>query len=102
MIVSVNGPNEVPSANLNVNKAHVDTIFRSKSGQPCVNDKFKEQHIRSVCETIIATHLYPRTQITIQIQELITHGNVCKIIYFMCNLFSIIRNLIVVSSFWLL
>lgn len=76
MIVSVNGPMEVPSGHMNVNKAYVDTIFRSKSGQACVNEKFKEQHMRSVCETIIATHLYPRTQITIQIQELITYGNV--------------------------
>lgn len=71
---------EVPSGHMNVNKAYVDTIFRSKSGQPCVNEKFKEQYMKSVCETIIATHLYPRTQIIIQIQELITQGNVSKLL----------------------
>jgi exosome complex component RRP46 len=75
-VASVNGPMEVPIGNLDINKAYVDVIYRPKSGLPSVNERYKEKIVKSLCETVIATHLFPRTQITAQVQELDDHGGV--------------------------
>lgn len=75
-IASVNGPLEVSPANLDMNKAYVDVIYRPKSGLPGVNERYKEKIVKSLCETTIVTQLYPRTQITVQTQEMDDHGGV--------------------------
>lgn len=75
-IASVNGPLEVSAANLDMNKAFVDVIYRPKSGLPGVNERYKEKLVKSLCETTISTILYPRTQITVQTQEMDDHGGV--------------------------
>lgn len=75
-IASVNGPVEVNSANLDINKAYVEVIYRPKSGLPGVNERYKEKLVKSLCETSIITQLYPRTQITVQTQEMDDHGGV--------------------------
>lgn len=75
-IASVNGPLEVSPANLDMNKAYVDVIYRPKSGLPGVNERYKEKIVKSLCETSIITQLYPRTQITVQTQEMDDHGGV--------------------------
>jgi exosome complex component RRP46 len=75
-VASVNGPQEVSSANLDMNKAYVDVIYRPKSGLPGVNERYKEKLVKSLCETTIITQLYPRTQVTVQTQEMDDHGGV--------------------------
>lgn len=75
-VASVNGPLEVSPANLDMNRAYVDVIYRPKSGLPGVNERYKEKIVRSLCETCIITQLYPRTQITVQTQEMDDHGGV--------------------------
>lgn len=75
-IASVNGPLEVSPANLDMNKAYVEVIYRPKSGLPGVNERYKEKIVKSLCETSIVTQLYPRTQITVQTQEMDDHGGV--------------------------
>lgn len=79
-IASVNGPLEVSPASLDMNKAYVDVIYRPKSGMPGVNERYKEKIVKSLCETCIITQLYPRTQITVQTQEMDDHGGVSFII----------------------
>ncbi|KAG5671846.1 hypothetical protein PVAND_002020 [Polypedilum vanderplanki] len=70
-IVDVNGPIEVNSAaNIDMNKAYVDVLYRPKCGIPGVNERYKEKTIKGLCESIILTTLYPKTQINFQIQEM--------------------------------
>ncbi|CRL06150.1 CLUMA_CG019021, isoform A [Clunio marinus] len=73
-IASVNGPLEVSPANIDMNKAYVEVIYRPKCGLPGVNERYKEKIVKSLCETCIITQLYPRTQITVQAQEMDDHG----------------------------
>lgn len=75
-IASVNGPLEVSPANLDMNRAFVEVIYRPKSGLPGVNERYKEKIVKSLCESCIITQLYPRTQITVQTQEMDDHGGV--------------------------
>lgn len=77
-VASVNGPLEVPSMHLDMNKAYVDVIYRPRSGIPGVNERYKEKMLKSLCETAIITQLYPRTQIIVQTQEMDDHGGVRK------------------------
>lgn len=72
----MNGPLEVSLANFDANKAHVDVVYRPRSGMPGVNERYKEKIVKSLCECCIATHMYPRTQISVQLQELDDHGGV--------------------------
>lgn len=78
-IASVNGPLEVSPANLDMNKAYVEVIYRPRSGLPGVNERYKEKIVKSLCETCIITQLYPRTQITVQTQEMDDHGGVSSL-----------------------
>ncbi|XP_067616746.1 exosome complex component RRP46 [Eurosta solidaginis] len=70
VLASMLGPIEVRSQNLNIEKAHVECIYRPKAGLPTIDDKLTESIIRDTCESAILTVLHPRTTISIQIQEL--------------------------------
>ncbi|CAK1547485.1 unnamed protein product [Leptosia nina] len=74
VLVSVNGPLDIKSTSQNMEKATLEVIFSSKGGKPTVSDRFKENVIRQTCETAIFGCLYPRTGITITIQELEDYG----------------------------
>lgn len=69
-MASVYGPIEVKLQNLRIDKAHVEVYYRPKSGLPSVGDRLREQMIRNTCETALLSVLYPRTAITIQLQEM--------------------------------
>lgn len=69
-MASVYGPIEVKLQNLRIDKAHVEVYYRPKSGLPSVGDRLREQIIRNTCETALLAVLYPRTAITIQLQEM--------------------------------
>ncbi|XP_058445397.1 exosome complex component RRP46 [Malaya genurostris] len=70
IIASVHGPIEVKLQHMNVEKAHVDIHFRTRSGLGSVNDRLLENLIRNTYETTILTALHPRTAISVQIQEM--------------------------------
>lgn len=69
-MASVYGPIEVKLQNLRIDKAHIEVYYRPKSGLPSVGDRLREQMIRNTCETALLSVLYPRTAITIQLQEM--------------------------------
>lgn len=79
----MNGPLEVSPAYLDMNKAYVEVLYRPKSGLPGVNERYKEKIVKSLCETCLITQLYPRTQITVQAQEMDDHGGV-SVTFFVC------------------
>ncbi|XP_032521440.1 exosome complex component RRP46 [Danaus plexippus] len=72
--VSVNGPLDIKTTSQSIEKATLEILFSSKGGKPSVADRFKENVIRQTCETAILGCLYPRTGITITIQELEDYG----------------------------
>lgn len=74
--VSVNGPIEVKTHNLQIDKAYVEVLYRSKAGLPTIVDKLREQIIRETCESALLTVLYPRSSIFLQIHEMEDAGGV--------------------------
>lgn len=73
---SVCGPIEVKLHNLQIDKAHVDVYYRSKSGLPSIADKLREKIVRDTCEAALLTILYPRSSIFLQIHEMENSGGV--------------------------
>lgn len=67
---TINGPGEVKLHNLQIDKAHVEVAYRSKSGLPSITDKLREKIIRETCESAISSVLYPRSSIFLQIHEI--------------------------------
>jgi exosome complex component RRP46 len=53
-----------------MNKAYMEVSYRPRCGIPGVNERYKEKIIKNICETVILTALYPKSQINIQIQEM--------------------------------
>lgn len=76
ILSSVNGPVEVKLSNLQYNKASVEVNYRPRTGLPQVADRFKEHLIRGTCESALIPTLYPRTAISIQLQEMEDNGGV--------------------------
>ncbi|XP_059615801.1 exosome complex component RRP46-like [Phlebotomus argentipes] len=70
VLSSVHGPVEVKLQNLQYDKSSVEVYYKSKSGQQSVGDRFREQYIRNTCESALLTALYPRTAISLQLQEM--------------------------------
>jgi len=48
----------------------MEVSYRPRCGIPGVNERYKEKIIKNICETVILTALYPKSQINIQIQEM--------------------------------
>lgn len=76
ILSSVNGPVEVKLSNLQYDKASVEVNYRPRTGLPQVADRFKEHLIRGTCESALIPTLYPRTAISIQLQEMEDNGGV--------------------------
>ncbi|XP_045453121.1 exosome complex component RRP46 [Melitaea cinxia] len=74
VLVSVNGPLDIKSTSQSIEKATLEVLFCSKGGKPSVADRFKENVIRQTCETAILGTMYPRTGISLTIQELEDFG----------------------------
>uniref|UniRef100_A0A1L8DXW4 Putative exosomal 3'-5' exoribonuclease complex subunit rrp46 n=1 Tax=Nyssomyia neivai TaxID=330878 RepID=A0A1L8DXW4_9DIPT len=70
VIASVHGPVEVKLQNLQYDRSSVEVFYKSKSGQQSVGDRFREQYIRNTCESALLTTIYPRTAISLQLQEM--------------------------------
>uniref|UniRef100_T1JNA3 Uncharacterized protein n=1 Tax=Strigamia maritima TaxID=126957 RepID=T1JNA3_STRMM len=71
---AVYGPSEVKIQKEIVDKAHIEVIYKPKVGLPGTAEKLRENTIKNICESAIWTALYPRTSITIIIQELEDRG----------------------------
>ncbi|CAH0728635.1 unnamed protein product, partial [Brenthis ino] len=74
VLASVNGPLDIKTTSQSIEKATLEVLFCSKGGKPSVADRFKENIIRQTCETAILGCLYPRTGISLTIQELEDYG----------------------------
>lgn len=77
--VSISGPGEVKLHNLQIDKAHIEVYYRSKSGLPSIADKLREKIIRDTCQSAIMTVLYPRSSIFLQIHEMENAGGVSSV-----------------------
>ncbi|XP_053613466.1 exosome complex component RRP46 [Plodia interpunctella] len=73
-LASVNGPIDVKMQSQSIEKSMLEVLFCTKSGKPSVGDRYKENVIKQTCETAILGSLYPRTAITVTIQELEDYG----------------------------
>ncbi|XP_034833768.1 exosome complex component RRP46 [Maniola hyperantus] len=74
VLASVNGPLDIKISSQSIEKATLEVLFCSKEGKPSVADRYKENVIRQTCETAILGCLYPRTGISLTIQELENYG----------------------------
>lgn len=70
------GPVEVKMQRILIDRAFVETYYRPRSGQPSVDDRFVELFLRNICESSIHINTYPRTAITINVQEMHDDGGV--------------------------
>ncbi|KAG8236183.1 hypothetical protein J437_LFUL013449 [Ladona fulva] len=57
-----------------IDKACVEAVYRPKVGQPRVADKTKEKMIGNTCSSAILSTLYPRTSVSIILQEMQNSG----------------------------
>lgn len=101
MLASVYGPIEVKPQKLLIDKAAVEVYYRPKAGAPSKNwcnspflfififilpvgvgDRLYESIVRNICETMVLTTVYPRSAVTVNIQEMQNDGEVryCMII----------------------
>ncbi|XP_055586411.1 exosome complex component RRP46 [Uranotaenia lowii] len=70
LVASVRGPVEVRLQHMNVEKAHLEILYKPRSGLGSVNDRLLESLIRNTYESALLTNLHPRTSIQIQLQEM--------------------------------
>lgn len=81
MLASIHGPFEAKLQHMLIDKAHVQAHFRPKAGVPCVNDRTNESFIRNTIASCVMGNLYPRTEISVIVQELQNSGGVRKTIF---------------------
>lgn len=81
VMASVYGPVEGKLQNIQIEKAYVEVYYRPKVGQSSVTDRLFEKIIRNTCESAVLTIFYPRTAVTIQLQEMENRSGVS-----ICNL----------------
>ncbi|GLV42239.1 Rrp46 [Carabus blaptoides fortunei] len=70
VVAAIHGPTESKMQRMLIEKSNVEAHYRPKSGLPGVSDRFKESVIRNTCETILMATLYPRSTISVVIQEI--------------------------------
>lgn len=67
---------EAKQQRLSIEKSIVECHYRPKSGLPGVTERVKESLIRNTCETALLATLFPRTSITVVIQEVQNCGQI--------------------------
>lgn len=97
ILVGVYGPIEVKQQRLLIDKIAVEVYYRPKAGMPSkipnfyflqqlkfyyyfldVGDRLYESKIKTICESMLVSNLYPRSAITINIQEIESNGGEVK------------------------
>ncbi|PSN31799.1 Exosome complex component RRP46 [Blattella germanica] len=71
VMTAVYGPVEVKLQRIRIDKASVEAIYRPKSG---VTDRMRESLLRNTCEISLVASLYPRTSVSVIIQEIQDSG----------------------------
>ncbi|XP_067000732.1 exosome complex component RRP46 [Anabrus simplex] len=74
IIAAVYGPVEVKPQRILIDRASVEIFYRPKTGQPSVAERMRECLIRNTCETALLSTLYPRTAISVIVQEMQDSG----------------------------
>ncbi|XP_075217157.1 exosome complex component Rrp46 [Lycorma delicatula] len=75
VIASVFGPAEIKPQKIRNDKASIETIFVPKTGLSYIIDRQREAFMRNTCDAVISTSSYPRTGVTITIQEVQNFGS---------------------------
>lgn len=73
-LVAFFGPIEAKQQTVRIDRAAFEVNFRPKTGIQTVKDRFKENSIKSICETSLLAALYPRTCISLTVLELENRG----------------------------
>lgn len=76
MMASIHGPLEAKLLHMLIDRVHVHAHFRPKAGVPSVYDRANESFIRNSIASCVVGNLYPRTEISVIVQELQNSGGV--------------------------
>lgn len=68
------GPIEAKQQSLRIDRAILEVNYRSKLGIQTVKDRFRENSIKTICETALIAALYPRTSFALTVLELENRG----------------------------
>ncbi|XP_049791199.1 exosome complex component RRP46 isoform X1 [Schistocerca nitens] len=74
VMAGVFGPAEVKLSKILIDRANVEAIYRPKTGLPTVADRTREALIKNTCEAAIISSQYPRTNISVIVQEMQDSG----------------------------
>ncbi|XP_049791200.1 exosome complex component RRP46 isoform X2 [Schistocerca nitens] len=78
VMAGVFGPAEVKLSKILIDRANVEAIYRPKTGLPTVADRTREALIKNTCEAAIISSQYPRTNISVIVQEMQDSGGDSK------------------------
>ncbi|ESN93464.1 hypothetical protein HELRODRAFT_88777 [Helobdella robusta] len=75
VVAAVNGPLDVKIIKEQVDKMNVDIIFKYKTESKAKNQRTMEKLIQQICECSVLVKNFPRTNLTIALQELEDDGS---------------------------
>ncbi|KAH8307709.1 hypothetical protein KR044_009959, partial [Drosophila immigrans] len=76
VIGAVLGPIEVKTQNLSIEGSYLECNYRPKAGLPQVKERIREAAIRDVLALALICESYPRSKMSVQIQELEDRGSI--------------------------
>ncbi|XP_017100637.2 exosome complex component RRP46 [Drosophila bipectinata] len=75
VISAVLGPVEVKSQNLSIDGSYLECNYRPKAGLPQVKERLREAAIKEILDLTVLSEAYPRSKMSIQVQELEDRGS---------------------------
>ncbi|XP_034486841.1 exosome complex component RRP46 isoform X1 [Drosophila innubila] len=76
VIAAVLGPIEVKTQNLSIEGSYLECNYRPKAGLPQVKERIREAAIKDVLELALLSETYPRSKMSVQVQELEDRGSI--------------------------
>lgn len=76
VISAVLGPVEVKSQNLSIDGSYLECNYRPKAGLPQVKERLREAAMKDILDLTVLSEAYPRSKMSIQVQELEDRGSV--------------------------